>query len=168
MTSDQDVERLIITVRGQRVIVDADLARLYKAETKALNRAVKRNAKRFPPDFMFQLTAQETNDLRYQFGTSKPALRNRAQPAATPEKRSGRRYRPYAFTEHGGALQVALLVHDSADATFTKSYSRCSLQRRGRHGNRSAFIPKLRPKCWTGGKKLADLITKDCIQPAQI
>jgi len=61
---------MILFVRGEKVLLDADLARLYMVETKALNRAVKRNLDRFPGDFMFQLTAQELDALRYQFGTS--------------------------------------------------------------------------------------------------
>ena len=65
------LEPLIVRVRGQRVILDADLARLYGVGTKVLNQAVKRNAERFPEDFAFQLTAAETADLRSQFVTSR-------------------------------------------------------------------------------------------------
>ena len=64
------IESLIRIIRSQRVILDADLALLYGAETKAFNRAVKRNAARFPDDFMFQLTSSEFENLRFQFGTS--------------------------------------------------------------------------------------------------
>jgi hypothetical protein len=66
----EPVEPLLRVVRGERVILDSDLARLYGVETKALNRAVKRNADRFPSDFVFQLTREEAGSLRYQFGTS--------------------------------------------------------------------------------------------------
>ena len=79
------IESRILLLRGQRVLLDADLARLYGVETKALNKAVKRNAERFPSDFMFQLNKQEVAALRFQIGTSKG--------------RGGRRYRPYAFTQ---------------------------------------------------------------------
>ena len=65
------VERLIHLVRGEKVLLDADLAVLYGVTTGALNRAVKRNASRFPPDFMFQLTADETQILKCQIGISK-------------------------------------------------------------------------------------------------
>ncbi len=65
------VESLIITLRGQRVILDSDLARMYGVKTGALNRAVKRNLGRFPGDFVFQLTAEETVALRCQPGISK-------------------------------------------------------------------------------------------------
>jgi len=110
--SDRGVERLIVAVRGQRVILDADLARLYGVETKALNRAVKRNAERFPADFMFQVTSEELGDVRYQYGTSNRELRNWSQIATTGGKRGGRRYRPYAFTEHG-ALQAANILRST-------------------------------------------------------
>ena len=64
------IERAILLIRGQKVMLDADLAELYGVETKALNRAVKRNRERFPEDFMLQLTVQEVSALRCQFGTS--------------------------------------------------------------------------------------------------
>ena len=66
----QPLESMILTVRGHKVILDVDLARIYGVETKALNRAVKRNIDRFPEDFVFQLTANEAERLKYQFGTS--------------------------------------------------------------------------------------------------
>ena len=88
------VERLILVVRGQRVMLDTDLAKLYGVETKALNRAHARNRERFPTDFAFQLTEAEFADLRCQFGTS---------------RWGGRRYRPYAFTEHGVAMLSGVL-----------------------------------------------------------
>jgi ORF6N domain len=89
------VERRIFLIRGQKVMLDADLAELYGVPTKSLNLAVKRNAERFPKDFMFQLTDDEAAGLRFHFETSKSG-------------RGGRRYRPYAFTEQGvAALQRA-------------------------------------------------------------
>jgi len=75
-------------------MLDDDLAMLYEVETKALNRAVKRNLRRFPEDFMFQLSAKEFENLRYQFGTS---------------RWGGRRYPPYAFTEQGVAMLSSVL-----------------------------------------------------------
>ena len=77
------IESLIYFFRGEKIMLDSDLAKLYEVETKILNRAVRRNIKRFPDDFMFQLTSVETSALRFQFGTSK--------------SKGGRRYRPYAF-----------------------------------------------------------------------
>ena len=88
------VERItqaIVVLRGQRVILDSDLAAIHGATTGRLNEAVKRNAERFPEDFMFQLTVEELENLRSQFAIS---------------SWGGRRYRPFAFTEHG-AIQAA-------------------------------------------------------------
>ena len=90
------VERRIYVIRGQKVMLDADLAVLYRVPTKSLNLAVKRNADRFPEDFMFQLTDNEVAGLRFHFETSKRG-------------RGGRRYRPYAFTEQGVAMLSSVL-----------------------------------------------------------
>jgi hypothetical protein len=69
--SGEEIEHAILLIRGQKVMLDRDLARLYDVETKALNRAVQRNRDRFPADFMFQLSAEEYDSLRFQFGTLK-------------------------------------------------------------------------------------------------
>ncbi|MGA9071935.1 MAG: ORF6N domain-containing protein [Terracidiphilus sp.] len=90
------IENQIVLVRGQKVLLDTDLAALYDVEVKALNQAVKRNEERFPPDFVFQLTAEENESLRSQFVTSKSS-------------RGGRRYAPYAFTEHGAIMAASVL-----------------------------------------------------------
>jgi hypothetical protein len=90
------IEPLFLTIRGQRVILDEDLARIYGVATKSFNRAVKRNMDRFPSDFVFQLTAREYESMRFQFGTSKLT-------------RGGRRYLPYAFTEHGAIMAATIL-----------------------------------------------------------
>jgi ORF6N domain-containing protein len=92
----QLIERRIYITRGQRVMLDADLAELYQVPTKALNQAVRRNLDRFPEDFMFQLSKREAESLRSQIVTSKV-------------ERGGRRYRPYAFTEHGVAMLSSVL-----------------------------------------------------------
>jgi hypothetical protein len=81
------IQRRIYLVRGQKVMTDAELAKLYQVETKFLNRAVQRNVGRFPEDFMFRLTPEEAESLRCQIGTSKVG-------------RGGRRYLPLVFTEH--------------------------------------------------------------------
>jgi hypothetical protein len=99
MNESTDVHQLIRTIRGQRVILDADLARIYGVPTFRLNEAVKRNRRRFPEDFLFQLAAEEQAALTSQVAMSKPG-------------RGGRRTRPYAFTEHG-ALQIANILHSS-------------------------------------------------------
>ena len=90
------IEQAILLIRGQKVMLDADLAKLYGVETKQLNRAVHRNINRFPEDFMFQLTAEEAEFLRCQIGTSKVG-------------RGGRRYLPYVFTEHGAIMAASVL-----------------------------------------------------------
>ena len=94
------IERAILLLRGHRVMLDADLANLYGVETGALTRAVRRNANRFPVDFMFQLTKQEFEDLRRQSGISSVW--------------GGRRYAPYAFTEQGVAMLSSVLRSERA------------------------------------------------------
>jgi hypothetical protein len=95
------VTRRILTVRGHNVMIDSDLAGLYQVETKALNRAVRRNPDRFPDDFMFQLTKKEDENLRFQFGTSSSGY-------------GGRRYLPYVFTQEGVAMLSSVLNSDRA------------------------------------------------------
>ena len=95
----------IFLIRGQKVMLDADLAQLYDVATKALNRAVKRNQDRFPDDFMFQLTAQEAKLLRFHFGTSNLE----SQSGTSKPGRGGRRYLAYAFTEQGVAMLSSVL-----------------------------------------------------------
>jgi hypothetical protein len=90
------IERSIYILHGQKIMLDADLARLYQVPTSRLNEQVKRNRTRFPADFMFQLTAPEAASLRSQFATSNPS-------------RGGRRHRPYAFTEQGVAMLSSVL-----------------------------------------------------------
>jgi hypothetical protein len=94
------IERRILVVRGQKVMLDADLAKLYGVTTKALNQAVRRNIDRFPEDFMFELTAVESQDLRSQ--------------SVTSSSHGGRRYRPYAFTEQGVAMLSSVLRSERA------------------------------------------------------
>ena len=86
---------MIRTIRGQKVILDNDLARIYGTPTKILNKAVKRNLERFPDDFIFQLKMEELENLRFQFGTS--------------SLHGGRRYLPYAFTENGAIMAANVL-----------------------------------------------------------
>jgi hypothetical protein len=98
----------ILTLRDQRVLLDADLARLYGVETRALNQAVKRNFDRFPSEFVFQLTDDEILSIS-QTVTSSPAALT-SQIVMSKPGRGGRRHRPYAFTEHG-ALQAANVLN---------------------------------------------------------
>ena len=100
MISAEAVARLILTVREQKVILDSDLAALYGVTTKRLNEQFRRNRKRFPADFAFQVTAEEFNSLRSQFATLKAG------------RGEHRKYRPFAFTEHG-ALQAANILNSA-------------------------------------------------------
>jgi len=99
-------ERRILLIRKQRVMLSDDLALLYGVETKALNRAVKRNAERFPEDFMFQLARVEWDDLKCQLGTSSsPDLKSQIVTSSW----GGSRVPPYAFTEQGVAMLSSVL-----------------------------------------------------------
>ena len=95
LVSAERIARSILSLRGAKVLLDADLAELYGVDTKTLVRAVRRNAERFPADFMFQLTLEEYHILRSQSGTS--------------SSWGGRRYRPFAFTEKGVAMLSSVL-----------------------------------------------------------
>jgi phage regulator Rha-like protein len=90
------IETLIVSVRSEKVILDVDLARIYGVSTKVLNQAIKRNRDRFPSDFLFQLTSKEWKSLRSQIVTSKRG-------------RGGRRYLPFALTEHGAIMAANVL-----------------------------------------------------------
>ncbi|MGA2186247.1 MAG: ORF6N domain-containing protein [Bryobacteraceae bacterium] len=95
------IERRILLIRGHKVMLDSQLAELYQVPTKRLNEAVKRNIARFPDDFTFQLTADETDSLRSQTATSN-------------ERRGGRRYLPRVFTEQGVAMLSTVLNSERA------------------------------------------------------
>lgn len=99
MNGIEEIRNRIYDIRGRQVMLDKDLAELYGVETKVLNQAVKRNAKRFPDDFMFQLKNEEWEILRSQFVTS---------------SWGGIRYLPYAFTEQGVAMLSSVLRSDTA------------------------------------------------------
>ena len=100
--SIKKVESIIFVIRGEKVILDRDISELYGIETKTLKRAVNRNIERFPEDFMFRLTREEYDSLRYHFGTSKG------------QGKGGTRYTPYAFTEQGIAMLSSILRSPSA------------------------------------------------------
>lgn len=99
--TNSNVEGLIRLFLEQTVMLDVDLAKLFEVPTKALNQAVRRNPERFPADFMFQLTAEETLTLRSQFVTS--------------NLQGGRGYAPYAFTEDGVAMHTRFHPHPAMD-----------------------------------------------------
>jgi len=110
----QTIQNRIYEIRGERVMLDRDLAALYETETKALNLAVKRNIKRFPKDFMFQLTKEEFEDLRFQFETLEKSDNPLRLQNETSKGRGGTRYMPYAFTEQGVAMLSGILNSDKA------------------------------------------------------
>jgi ORF6N domain len=95
------VESRILALRGHKVILDSDLAELYGVPVKRLNEQVKRNRERFPDDFVFQVSVEELESLRSQNATSNPG-------------RGGRRYAPYAFTEHGAIMAATVLNSERA------------------------------------------------------
>jgi phage regulator Rha-like protein len=95
----QSIHNKIYEIRGQKVMLDYDLAELYETETKYLKRSVKSNIKKFPSDFMFELTKKEYETLRCNISTS---------------KRGGNRYMPFVFTEHGVTMLASVLNSDKA------------------------------------------------------
>jgi hypothetical protein len=111
MTNDlAPIQNMIYEVRGQKIMLDSDLALLYGVETRTLNQAVKRNAMRFPQDFMFKLTEDELESLRFQFGTS-----NLTSQFVTSSW-GGKRKLPHVFTEQGIAMLSSVLKSDRAIA----------------------------------------------------
>ena len=94
------IERRILLIRGQKVMLDADLAQLYGVKTRQLNQQVRRNRNRFPADFMFQLTEKESQELLLILGMH--------------GQQGGRRYRPYAFTEQGAGMLASVLHNPRA------------------------------------------------------
>ena len=100
---EENIKDLIFNIRGKQVMIDNDVAELYDCETKYINRVVKRNIKRFPEEFCFQLTEEEYKSLRCQFVTLKKNGRG-----------EHRKYMPYVFTEHGITMIAGLLNSDIA------------------------------------------------------
>ena len=137
----------IFQLRGHRVILDADLARLYGVPTKRFNEAFKRNAARFPADFAFQLTGEEFTVLRSQFATSS------AEDVGTDKKinmwsqfatssHGGRRYLPWVFTEHG-ALMAANVLHSRLAAQMSVFVVRAFVRLRGQVAANAAILKRL-------------------------
>jgi phage regulator Rha-like protein len=128
--SVDELGRLIYEIRGQRVMLDSDLAAIYGVETKALNRAVKRNPARFPKDFVFQLTRRESEVLRYQFGTLKTG------------RGRHRKYLPYVFTEHG-AIMAANVLNSPRAVQMAVFVVRAFLKMRALLGDKRELAQKL-------------------------
>lgn len=141
------LEPLIVRVRGQRVIQDADLARLYGVNTKVLNQAVKRNAERFPEDFAFQLKALEAENLRSQIVTSRSQgidfinkKYNWSQFATGSH--GGKRYMPWVFTEHG-ALMAANVLRSAHAVQMSVFVIRAFVRLREQVAANTAIIKRL-------------------------
>lgn len=127
----EHIARSIVVLRGHRVLLDAELAALYGVTTKRFNEQVRRNRDRFPADFMFQLSAQEVESLRSQIATSKNATRG------------GRRYFPYAFTEHG-AIMAATVLNSSRAVEMSVYVVRAFVQLRDMlASNRSSLVASM-------------------------
>lgn len=110
----RSIQNRIYEIRGERVMLDRDLANLYEVETRVLNQAVKRNIKRFPSDFMFQLTQDEFESIRVQMETlEKSSLKSQIVISNLPA-RGGDRYLPFAFTEQGVAMLSGVLHSEKA------------------------------------------------------
>lgn len=112
----EKIQTLIYEIRGFQVMLDSDLAKLYQIETKNLNKAAQRNVERFPEDFRFQLTDEETKFLRFQTGTSNPSA-------------GGRRYNPWVYTEQGVSM-LATVLHSEVAVQVSVSIVRAFVQMR--------------------------------------
>jgi hypothetical protein len=109
------IQNRIYEIRGERVMLDRDLATLYEVQTKALNQAVKRNITRFPPDFMFQLTYEEFENLRSQIESLERSQSSRSQIVTLKTSRGQNlKYLPFAFTEQGVAMLSGVLNSEKA------------------------------------------------------
>jgi phage regulator Rha-like protein len=143
LTTDQ-LGRLIYEIRGERVMLDADLASIYGVETKSLNRAVKRNADRFPRDFMFQISADEWQNLKYQIGTSSSGRESLRYQIGTLKTGRGqhRKYLPYVFTEHG-AIMAANVLNSQRAIQMAVFVVRAFLKMRALLGDKRELAQKL-------------------------
>lgn len=111
----RSIQNRIYEIRGERVMLDFDLATLYEVPTKVLNQAVKRNIARFPKDFMFQLTVEDYESVRFQVETLEASNSSRSQIVTLKTGRgNNRKYMPYAFTEQGVAMLSGILSSDKA------------------------------------------------------
>ncbi len=149
MKPEKPIETLILSVRSQKVILDADLAELYDVPTKRLNEQVKRNADRFPEDFMFQLTAQEWTNLKSQIATSslevpqkEGVVPNWSQFATSSKRHRGAAYRPTAFTEHG-AIMAATVLNSPEAVAMSVFVVRAFMQMRGQLAANAAILKRL-------------------------
>ena len=144
MKPKKPIESLILNLRGQKVILDADLAELYGVPTKRLNEQVKRNADRFPEDFLFQLTqaeAEEVQHSRSQIATTSPDDSLMRSQIATASKRNIR-HRPRAFTEHG-AIMAATVLNSPEAVAMSVFVVRAFMQMREQLAANTAILKRL-------------------------
>jgi hypothetical protein len=149
MRPNKPISSLILNLRRQKVILDADLAELYGVPTKRLNEQVKRNADRFPEDFMFQLTAQEWSDLKSQIAASnlegaqtEGVAPNWSQIATSSKRHRGAAYRPMAFTEHG-AIRPATVLNSPEEVAMSVFMVRAFMQMREHLVANAAILGRL-------------------------
>jgi hypothetical protein len=149
MNEPVQIEPLILTLRGQKVILDADLAGLYGVQTRRLNEQVKRNADRFPEDLMFQLTEQEWHNLKSQFATSsledvgyEADEANRSQFATGSQRHRDPRFLPRAFTEHG-ALMAAMVLNSPEAVAMSLFVIRAFVRMREQLAANAAILKRL-------------------------
>jgi hypothetical protein len=149
MKSKKPIESLILTLRDQKVILDADLAELYGVPTKVFNQAVKRNAGRFPEDFIFQLTAHEWSNLKSQIATSllknpqtEGVVPNWSQFVTSSKRHRGAAYRPTAFTEHG-AIMAATILNSPEAVAMSVFVVRAFMQMREQLAANAAILKRL-------------------------
>lgn len=141
---DQRIDSLIREVRGQKVMLDADLARVYGVSTKAFNQAVKRNLARFPHDFIFRLSKREADAVqtsRSQTVTASSATTRMRSQTVTASKRNVR-YLPYAFTEHG-ALMAANILNSARAVQMSVFVIRAFVKMRDELGANTAMVKRL-------------------------
>jgi hypothetical protein len=136
-------------LRGQKIILDADLAEIYGVPTKRLNEQVKRNADRFPVDFIFQLTAQEWSNLKSQIVTSSLEVTQKervvpdwSQFATSSKRHRGAAYRPTAFTEHG-AIMAAMVLNSPEAVAMSVFVVRAFMQMREQLAANAAILKRL-------------------------
>jgi hypothetical protein len=155
----QRIAPLIHEIRGERVILDSDLAQIYGVETRSLVQAVKRNESRFPPDFAFRLSKDEHQSLRSQIVISNEPSSNRSQ-FATSKGRGGRRYAPVAFTEHG-AIMAANVLNSKQAVEMSVIVVRAFVKLRdtlATHKELAAKIDELDRKFGSHDKAIASII----------
>lgn len=160
------IEQKILEIRGERVLLDSDLAEVYGVTTKVLNQAIKRNADRFPSDFFFRLTNEEFEVLRSQFVTSNDESLI-LQSGISRKGRGGRRFAPFVFTEHG-ALMAANVLNSPRAVEASVQVIRAFVKMRNliaSNAELSAKITKLEAKYDTQFKSIFDAIKKLMMPP---